>query len=119
MPAPLLYDLTELQRHANRLYGLTAKDTLAVAQSLYEKHKLITYPRTDSRHLTGTWRPELGRFWRWWRRVTPTWWRRTRARVRWGRALSMTQKFPITTPSSRHRPGPGSEALTKDEAERI
>jgi len=52
MPAPLLYDLTELQRHANRLYGLTAKDTLAVAQSLYEKHKLITYPRTDSRHLT-------------------------------------------------------------------
>lgn len=52
MPAPLLYDLTELQRHANRLYGLTAKDTLAVAQSLYEKHKLITYPRTDSRYLT-------------------------------------------------------------------
>ncbi len=49
---PLLYDLTELQRHANRLYGLPAIDTLAAAQALYEKHKLITYPRTDSRHLS-------------------------------------------------------------------
>lgn len=52
MPAPLLYDLTELQRNANRLYGLTATQTLAVAQSLYEKHKILTYPRTDSRYLT-------------------------------------------------------------------
>lgn len=51
-PPPMLYDLTELQRHANRLFGMTAKDTLAVAQALYEKHKLITYPRTDSRHLS-------------------------------------------------------------------
>ncbi len=51
-PPPLLYDLTELQRHANRLYGLSAERTLAVAQKLYERHKLITYPRTDSRHLT-------------------------------------------------------------------
>ncbi len=49
---PLLYDLTELQRHANRLYGLTANDTLAAAQALYERHKLLTYPRTDSRHLS-------------------------------------------------------------------
>lgn len=52
MPPPLLYDLTELQRHANRLYGLTAKATLAAAQALYEQHKLISYPRTDSRHLS-------------------------------------------------------------------
>ena len=52
MPAPLLYDLTELQRHANRLYGLTAQQTLQVAQDLYEKHKLLSYPRTDSRHLS-------------------------------------------------------------------
>ncbi len=52
MPAPLLYDLTELQRHANRLFGLTADQTLKVAQSLYEQHKLLTYPRTDSRYLT-------------------------------------------------------------------
>ncbi len=52
MPPPLLYDLTELQRHANRLFGLSARDTLAIAQSLYETHKLISYPRTDSRHLS-------------------------------------------------------------------
>ena len=51
--APLpLYDLTELQRHANRLFGLSAKRTLELAQNLYEKQKLITYPRTDSRYLT-------------------------------------------------------------------
>lgn len=46
-----LYDLTTLQREANRLYGYTAQQTLDLAQSLYEK-KLITYPRTDSRYLT-------------------------------------------------------------------
>lgn len=49
---PLLYDLTELQRHANRLYGFSAQNTLEIAQSLYEQHKLISYPRTDSRHLS-------------------------------------------------------------------
>ncbi len=52
MPPPTLYDLTELQRHANRLYGFSAKQTLDIAQGLYEKYKLISYPRTDSRHLT-------------------------------------------------------------------
>ncbi len=51
-PPPLLFDLTELQREANRLYGMSAKRTLEVAQELYEKHKLVTYPRTDSRHLS-------------------------------------------------------------------
>jgi DNA topoisomerase-3 len=49
---PLLYDLTELQRDCNRAFGFTAKKTLEIAQSLYEKRKLITYPRTDSRYLT-------------------------------------------------------------------
>ena len=49
---PLLYDLTELQRHANRLFGYSAQETLTYAQSLYERHKLISYPRTDSRHLS-------------------------------------------------------------------
>ena len=49
---PLLYDLTELQRHANRLYGYSAQTTLDAAQALYERHKLISYPRTDSRHLS-------------------------------------------------------------------
>jgi len=52
LPPPLLYDLTELQRHANRLYGFSAEKTLSVAQSLYEQKKLISYPRTDSRHLS-------------------------------------------------------------------
>lgn len=49
---PKLYDLTALQREANRMFGYTAKQTLDYAQSLYEK-KLLTYPRTDSRYLTG------------------------------------------------------------------
>ena len=52
MPPPLLYDLTELQRHANRLYGFSAQKTLELAQALYERHKLLSYPRTDSRHLS-------------------------------------------------------------------
>ena len=51
-PPPLLFDLTELQRHANRLLGWSAKKTLDVAQRLYEERKAITYPRTDSRHLS-------------------------------------------------------------------
>ena len=52
MAPPLLYDLTELQRHANRLWGWSARKTLNVAQKLYEQRKLISYPRTDSRHLS-------------------------------------------------------------------
>ena len=52
MAPPPLYDLTELQRHANRLYGFSAQKTLDTAQALYERHKLISYPRTDSRHLS-------------------------------------------------------------------
>jgi DNA topoisomerase-3 len=51
-PPPLLYDLTELQRDANRLYGFSAARTLELAQALYEVHKALSYPRTDSRHLT-------------------------------------------------------------------
>lgn len=49
---PLAYDLTELQRDANRKYGFSAKQTSTVMQKLYETHKLLTYPRTDSRYLT-------------------------------------------------------------------
>ncbi len=49
---PLLYDLTELQRDGNRRYGYSAEQTLEAAQSLYERYKLTTYPRTDSRYLT-------------------------------------------------------------------
>ncbi|MES1211709.1 MAG: DNA topoisomerase, partial [Acidobacteriota bacterium] len=60
MPPPLLYDLTELQRHANRLYGFSAKKTLGLAQTLYEQKKLISYPRTDSRHLSSDVAATLG-----------------------------------------------------------
>ncbi len=49
---PLPYDLNELQRDANKRYGFSAKKTLSVLQKLYEQHKLVTYPRTDSRYLT-------------------------------------------------------------------
>jgi len=48
---PLLYDLTSLQRDANGRFGFSARNTLALAQALYEKHKVLTYPRTDSRYL--------------------------------------------------------------------
>ncbi len=48
---PALYDLTTLQREANSRFGFSAKTTLSLAQALYEKHKVLTYPRTDSRHL--------------------------------------------------------------------
>jgi DNA topoisomerase III len=49
--SPLLYDLTSLQREANSRFGFSAKGTLSIAQALYEKHKVLTYPRTDSRAL--------------------------------------------------------------------
>jgi DNA topoisomerase-3 len=49
--SPLLYDLTTLQREANGRFGLSAKRTLQLAQALYERHKVLTYPRTDSRYL--------------------------------------------------------------------
>lgn len=50
--APLLYDLTELQRDANKRFNFSAKETLNLMQRLYETHKVLTYPRTDSRYLT-------------------------------------------------------------------
>ena len=56
--APLLYDLTSLQRDANRILGFTAQQTLDYTQALYEK-KLVTYPRTDSRYLTNDMKPML------------------------------------------------------------
>src|SRR5213594_2890842 len=49
--SPLLFDLTSLQRDSNKRFGFSAKNTLAIAQALYEKHKVLTYPRTDSRAL--------------------------------------------------------------------
>ena len=50
--SPKLYDLTELQRDANKIFGYSAKETLSIMQRLYENHKILTYPRTDSRYIT-------------------------------------------------------------------
>ncbi|MBE0584849.1 MAG: DNA topoisomerase III, partial [Desulfofustis sp.] len=55
--APQLYDLTSLQREANSRFGFSAQNTLSIAQSLYERHKVLTYPRTDSRYLTQDYLP--------------------------------------------------------------
>jgi DNA topoisomerase III len=64
--SPLLYDLTSLQRDANGRFGFPAKMTLQIAQALYEKHKVLTYPRTDSRYLpedhVGTAKSVMGSF---------------------------------------------------------
>lgn len=57
--APLLYDLTELQRDANKRFGYSAKETLNIMQRLYENHKVLTYPRTDSRYLSADIVPTL------------------------------------------------------------
>ena len=60
-PPPQLYDLTALQREANKLLGLSAAKTLEIAQTLYEKHKLLTYPRTDSRYLPHDMIPKIAK----------------------------------------------------------
>jgi DNA topoisomerase-3 len=57
--SPGLFDLTTLQREANGRFGFSAKTTLALAQSLYERHKALTYPRTDSRHLPEDYLPTV------------------------------------------------------------
>lgn len=57
--APALFDLTSLQREANSKFGFSAKNTLGLAQALYEKHKVLTYPRTDSRHLPEDYMPSV------------------------------------------------------------
>ncbi|ERJ11203.1 DNA topoisomerase III [Haloplasma contractile] len=57
--SPKLYDLTELQRDASNRYGFSAKETLSIMQTLYERHKLLTYPRTDSRYITTDMVPTL------------------------------------------------------------
>ena len=59
VPPPQLYDLTSLQREANKKLGFSADKTLKTAQSLYETHKLITYPRTDSRYLPDDMKPKI------------------------------------------------------------
>ncbi|MBT3261669.1 DNA topoisomerase 3 [bacterium] len=56
---PLLYDLTDLQKDANKRFGYSANSTLKIMQSLYERHKLLTYPRTSSRFLTSDLKPKV------------------------------------------------------------
>lgn len=58
-PPPLLYDLTELQRDCNKKYGFSAQTTLSIVQDLYEKRKMVTYPRTDSRYISDDMVPRL------------------------------------------------------------
>ena len=60
--SPQLYDLTSLQREANSRFGFSAKNTLALAQALYERHKVLTYPRTDSRYLPEDYIPTVKPF---------------------------------------------------------
>lgn len=57
--SPQLFDLTSLQREANSRFGFSAKNTLSIAQALYERHKALTYPRTDSRHLPEDYVPSV------------------------------------------------------------
>ena len=57
--SPGLYDLTELQRDANKIFGYSAKETLNIMQKLYEQHKVLTYPRTDSRFISADIVPTL------------------------------------------------------------
>lgn len=59
MPPPQLFDLTTLQREANKKHGYSADKTLKIAQALYERHKLLTYPRTDSRYLSDDMQPKI------------------------------------------------------------
>lgn len=56
---PQLFDLTSLQKEANKIFGFTAEETLKIAQNLYEKHKCLTYPRTDYKHLSDEMKPEV------------------------------------------------------------
>ncbi len=67
--APGLYDLTTLQREANQKYGFSAKETLNIVQRLYENHKVLTYPRTDSRYIgkdiVPTIKERLKSLWNW------------------------------------------------------
>ena len=60
-PPPLAYNLTELQRDANKRFGFSAQRTLSLLQALYERYKLVTYPRTDSRYISADIVPTLGR----------------------------------------------------------
>ena len=103
-PPPAAYDLTELQRDANKKYAYSAKETLAILQNLYEIHKVVTYPRTDSRYIPDDVVPTLPeRLRRWWRTTSP--WRRSCCAAVPSRPniWSTPPRSPTTTPSSPPR----------------
>ena len=100
MAPPQLYDLTELQRHANRLYGFSAQKTLDLAQALYERHKLISYPRTDSRHLSAEVAKTLLRIVEAIREPYRNCSRSVPENGRWGGGLWMIRRSPTTMRSS-------------------
>ena len=117
MGPPPLYDLTELQRHANRLFGFSAQHTLDIAQALYEQHKLISYPRTDSRHLSqdvaGTLAADCADR----RRAVPGTARAgDRRKRRWDAGSWMMRRSPITTRLFPTVTSPERVNLSPDEA---
>ena len=103
---PALYDLTELQRHANRLFGFSAQKTLDLAQALYEHHKLISYPRTDSRHLSRDVAANCRKSSKPSRPATANTWLQVRENTHSGGGSSMTQRSLITTRSFPPPPRP-------------
>ena len=109
--APRLYDLTTLQREANSRFGFSARRTLQIAQALYERHKMITYPRTDSRALPEDYIPTVPADARQPRR-RPGNARARRCSTTAGcsrtSASSTTRRSPITSPSSRPRTRPST-----------
>jgi DNA topoisomerase-3 len=103
--SPGLFDLTSLQREANSRFGFSAKNTLGLAQALYEKHKVLTYPRTDSRHLPEDYINTVKDTWRRWRRTTTITSSPSRSSSKAGSsptsASSTTPRSATTSPSSR------------------
>lgn len=89
-PPPLAYDLTELQRDANRRLNFSAQKTLQVLQNLYQEHKLVTYPRTDSRYLT--------------RDIVPT----LPARLK---GMAVGTYAELAKPLLQHKPAPGKRLI--------
>ena len=102
-PPPAAYDLTELQRDANKKYAYSAKETLAILQNLYEIHKVVTYPRTDSRYIPDDVVPTLPERLRSVRTTSP--WRRSCCAAVPSRPniWSTPPRSPTTTPSSPPR----------------
>jgi DNA topoisomerase-3 len=122
--SPGLFDLTSLQREANSRFGFSAKNTLGLAQALYEKHKVLTYPRTDSRHLPEDYLDTVKETWRRWRRTTTITSSPSRSWTRLGQAeqAHLRQHQDRTTSPSSRPPGAqepvraGTEAVRPGDA---